>query len=221
MTDQTTYQQLAARFDPGDHRTKTISGRDLTYVDGETVVSRLNDVLGFDGWSFEVGQINVLEKEVWVTGRLTVYTGDRPVVREQAGGQIINRNKGGEVIELGNDIKGAMTDCLKKCATLVGVGLYLFDPDARREVADEMRAVKRQGHPAPMPAAQPADPTLLKTKVELVADLKTGLEYARSLGLDPAEPDPTRMNRADIEGVIEALRSQCRAVLAERKKTAS
>lgn len=173
------YAQLAARFTASDHKTKTIGGTGLTYVDGETVVSRLNEVLGFDGWSFEVVDVTVLEDEVWARGRLTVYTEKRAVIREQTGGQIINRTRGtparpyvpaegdrpeqpavpaekGKVIELSNDIKGAVTDCLKKCATLVGVGLYLYDPTERREVEAEMRA-ERGGRPAPKaPASTPA-----------------------------------------------------------------
>lgn len=228
--DMTTYQKLTARCEPADHRTKPAGGRELTYVDGETIVSRLNDVLGYDGWSFEVGQINVLEREVWATGRLTVYTGERTIVREQAGGQIINRTRAGEIVELGNDIKGAVTDCLKKCATLVGVGLYLYDPNERREVEAEMQAAKRAPKPAKLTpdekvhaAAQVtgAPPTTMKTKLELVADLQKGMAYARSIGLEPAEHDTSKFTRADFEEVIDALREQCRYVLAERKKQAA
>ncbi len=225
-TVPSTYEQLAARFHASAHKTKTIGGRDLTYVDGEMVISRLNEVLGLAGWAFEVGQIQVLEKEVWATGTLTVYTRDGAVVRQQAGGQIINRTRAGEIIELSNDIKGAVTDCLKKCATLVGVGLYLYDPSERREVEQEMREAKKVGSkPAPQPSKQDkaavvtgADPTVLKTKLELIADLQRGLEYARSLGLDPDAVDGTKLNRAQLEDTIGALRDQCRYALAERKK---
>jgi uncharacterized protein YcfJ len=63
-----------------------------------------------------------------------------------------------------------------------------------------------------------ADPTALKTKAELAADLRKGVEYARSLGLDVEDVDPAPMNRADIEDTINALRQMCRDVLAERRK---
>ena len=283
MSDPTTYQLLAARFSAAEHKSKNIGGTDLTYVDGETVISRLNDALGFDGWSFEVKDIKVLEDEVWALGRLTVYGTDRDVIREQAGGQIINRKRGipatparpaqerdgdrpaipaveaqpavkGDIIELANDIKGAVTDCLKKCATLVGVGLYLYDPAARTEVKAEMQAAKRNPTPrpsaAPTPAANPGtqasrsastptasgaaptsssttatpaptEPTPLKTKAELAADLRTGIEYARKLGLDVADVDAAPLNRAEIEETIDALRGQCRAAKAANKAKAS
>jgi hypothetical protein len=162
MSDNGVYQRLAARFPAEAHKTKTIGGTSLTYVDGEMVVSRLNEELGLDGWSFEVKDIHVLENEVWALGRITVYQEGRTLVREQAGGQIINRKRTGEIIELSNDIKGAVTDCLKKCATLVGVGLYLYDPVERREVEQEMKEAKRQ------PKAPAKEPTPITDRPESV-----------------------------------------------------
>ena len=152
MSTNDVYAQLARRFAPEDHKLKN----GLTYVDGEMVISRLNEELGLGGWSFEVKDVKILENEVWALGRMTVYGPDRNVVREQAGGQIINRKKSGEVIELANDIKGAITDCLKKCATLIGVGLYLFNPAERREVEQDMQQAKRQPTRRVQPDQQPA-----------------------------------------------------------------
>ena len=62
------------------------------------------------------------------------------------------------------------------------------------------------------------EPTELKTKAQLAADLKRGIEYARGLGLDVADVDPAPLNRAEIEETIDALRDQCRNTLAERRK---
>lgn len=180
--DQSVYERLKARFD--HHQTRKQGGRDLLYVSGEQVIGRLNDVLGFDGWSFEVKDVKVLEDEVWASGRMTVYVGERTIVREQTGGQIINRTRGipaqparpaqeadgdrpaipaaeakpavkGEIIEVANDIKGAVTDTLKKCATLFGVGAYLYDESERREVEAEMRGANRPKAPAATNAASP------------------------------------------------------------------
>jgi hypothetical protein len=163
MSDNGVYQRLAARFPAEAHKTKTIGGTSLTYVDGEMVVSRLNEELGLDGWSFEVKDIHVLENEVWALGRITVYQEGRTLVREQAGGQIINRKRTGEIIELSNDIKGAVTDCLKKCATLVGIGLYLYDPVERREVEQEMKEAKRAPKASPKAEAPASGPSPTKS----------------------------------------------------------
>lgn len=240
MAEQTTYERLAARFQASEHKTKTIGGTGLTYVDGETVISRLNEVLGFDGWSFEVGQVNVLEDEVWATGKLTVYVGDRVIVREQAGGQIINRTRGvparpyvpadgdrpeqpavpaqkGQVIELSNDIKGAITDCLKKCATLVGVGLYLYDPEARREVADEMRADKRSPAPkAPSGAATSAAKGVPGTPVNPTASTPTAPAVPPTSSSTTATPAVEAA--AVLTGAPERLQTRWQRLVAEAER---
>jgi recombination DNA repair RAD52 pathway protein len=69
MADSGVYEQLARRFAPEDHKLKN----GLTYVDGEMVISRLNEELGLEGWSFEVKDVKILENEVWALGRMTVY----------------------------------------------------------------------------------------------------------------------------------------------------
>lgn len=60
------------------------------------------------------------------TGRETTYN----IVKEQWGGSAIERYKSSKtVIDLGNNMKAAATDALKKCASLLGVGLHLYDVD--------------------------------------------------------------------------------------------
>jgi len=240
------YERLADRFPADAHKTRKQGSSDLVYVTGEMVIERLNLVLGFDGWSFEVKAVTVLEDEVWASGRLTVYTTDRTIVREQTGGQIINRMRGtppvlaqaaegdrpavearpavkGSIIEIANDIKGAITDCLKKCATLIGVGAYLYDGDERREVQAEMRAQSRGGNkPTAGPPATTDDaPKPMKTKAQLVDDLNRGIAMAKTLGLDPADVDATTMDRVSIQEVISALAKQIKIVKAATAEAAS
>jgi hypothetical protein len=48
------------------------------------------------------------------------------VTRQQFGSQKIKRSRSsGAPLDLGFDLKGAATDAMKKCASLLGVGLYL------------------------------------------------------------------------------------------------
>jgi hypothetical protein len=261
MTDQpTTYAALADRFPAAAHKTKTIGGRALTYVDGEMVISRLNEVLGIDGWSFEVKDVKVLDDEVWALGRMTVYQGERTIVREQAGGQIINRTKGipatpyrpaqpadgdrpeipavearpavkGDITELNNDIKGAITDCIKKCASLVGVGLYLFNPEERLEVEAEMRHAKRPAptpirretpKPEPTPEEQARAEKLVnkrkplaeQTRPELIDSLKAGVKAAQAKGAKfsmPTDEGLEAMSDAAIQSQIQAVAAAIRA----------
>ena len=52
--------------------------------------------------------------------------GERTVVRQQFGSQKLRRSRStGVPLDLGFDLKGASTDAMKKCASLLGVGLYL------------------------------------------------------------------------------------------------
>ena len=94
----------------------------LDYVEGHSVVQRLNDAL--EGrWSFEVVQHDVREDEVVVLGRLTADG----VVKMSFGASQVTREKGtGQLVSLGDDLKAAATDALKKCATFLGVALHLY-----------------------------------------------------------------------------------------------
>jgi len=52
------------------------------------------------------------------------------IVKEQWGGASIKRYSSTKaIISLGDDIKAATTDSLKKCASLLGIGLHLYDRD--------------------------------------------------------------------------------------------
>lgn len=126
MTEQTFYSRLAARFD----QHQTVNG--FTTITAEQVVSRLNEVLGYEGWSFVVKEhgTNTEADEIWVLGRMEVYRADEvTIIREQFGSSKIKRfNRGdnaGKPIDLGHDLMGAATTAMKKCASLIGVGLYL------------------------------------------------------------------------------------------------
>lgn len=106
--------------------------RGLTYISGQQVVERLNDVLGTGGWSFEIKEhgFDTESDEVWVIGHLEAVIDGQGVVREQAGSQKHNRRRADKtIVDYGFDLKGAGTDALKKCASLLGVGLYLSERD--------------------------------------------------------------------------------------------
>lgn len=119
----TEYEKLTKHFD----KTFRKPGTTIDYLTGEQIVTRLNEELGWDGWAFEIVDhgYHLDSDAVWVKGRLTA--GGK--VKEQFGGQAHNRNKQGQIIDVGNDLKGAATDALKKCATLIGVGLYMAEKE--------------------------------------------------------------------------------------------
>lgn len=99
-------------------------GRMLDYIEGSSVIQRLND--SFEAkWSFEILEHKILDNtdEVLVLGKLAA--GD--FAKTQFGSSKITRaRETGDIISLSDDLKAAATDALKKCATLLGVGLHLY-----------------------------------------------------------------------------------------------
>jgi len=115
---------LEKPFEPD--QIKQREGRDgtLDYVEGHSVIARLNEA--FDGhWSFEIVRHDILEErnEILVVGKLSA----EGVVKMQFGASRIERDETTkEIVCLADDLKAAGTDALKKCATFLGVGLRLY-----------------------------------------------------------------------------------------------
>jgi hypothetical protein len=113
---------LEKPFEPAQIKRRQGRNGLLDYVEGHNVVQRLNQAL--DGaWSFEITQHEVREDEVWVLGKLTA----EGIAKMQFGvSQVTRERNGGAMVSLGDDLKAAATDSLKKCATFLGVGLHLY-----------------------------------------------------------------------------------------------
>ncbi len=108
---------LTEPFASSDVKTrKGPGGKQLSYIDTPLVIERLN--LAFAGdWSFRIVSHEVTDDEVLVLGELEAGG----VVKQQFGSKARENNVG-----LGDTMKAAGSDCLKKCATLLGVGLELY-----------------------------------------------------------------------------------------------
>jgi len=127
---------LRARFPEGAIKTRLERdgrprrderGNPIPYLEAHSVTERLNEAFG-GRWSFEVAEHQIGREQIWVLGRLSACG----VTKEQFGSSEIRRRpEGREAIDIGNDLKAAASDALKKCASLMGVGLYLQDKDAR------------------------------------------------------------------------------------------
>lgn len=127
-------QALSEPFDPSVERQLKKGGTSLTYIPVSEVISRLNRVLGVDMWSYEIISCkrDTLDPDYIVAHiRLTatfVPTESSPaltVVKDGIGGQKIKRTKNGDIVDLGDEMKGAVSDALKKAAQHLGVGIYL------------------------------------------------------------------------------------------------
>ena len=108
-------------------------GMQFSYVEHGYVTERLNLVFGFN-WDFEVMDKQILEDEVIVEAKLTVRTpGGQTIVKTQFGGADIKRHtsgaRSGKPLSIADDYKAAASDALKKCASLLGIGLDLYGRD--------------------------------------------------------------------------------------------
>ena len=111
---------LCAPFEEKDlkHRPGR-GGLTFTYADARAVAQRLDDVLGIEGWQFEVkvadGARNV------VHGSLAVVIGGKTTIRQDFG--YPNSAQDDE------PLKSAASDALRRCAAQLGVGRSLYSPE--------------------------------------------------------------------------------------------
>jgi hypothetical protein len=116
-------EQLERPFLPEQiKRRQGMNGDVLDYIEGCAVIQRLNE--SFEGeWIFEIDDHRVYDDEVVVLGKLTA----QKIAKTQFGkSRITRRDSDNSIVSLGDDLKAAATDSLKKCATLFGVGLHLY-----------------------------------------------------------------------------------------------
>lgn len=121
LTQKTPPQFVKRRPGPG--------GVELDYVEIGYVVNLLNQVFGWD-WDFRILDQQVGRHQVWVRGELVVRAKDCLITKSQYGGAEIRFNRTtGETMSIADDLKAAASDCLKKCASLLGVAGDIYWPD--------------------------------------------------------------------------------------------
>ena len=118
------------------HKRPAKGGGQWDYVSGGYVQKVLNIVFGWD-WDFTIIDSKVMleAKQIIVQGRLTVRAGDRQIIKEQFGKADIKfKKESKDPLDLGNDFKGAGTDALKKCASLLGIASDVYSKQEFKEV---------------------------------------------------------------------------------------
>lgn len=123
ISQKTPKQFVKLRPGPGGQR--------LSYVEVGYVISMLNQVFGYN-WDFKVLDQQIGKKQVWVRGELTVRLKEHSVTKGQFGGADIKYNRAtGEPVSIADDLKAAASDCLKKCASMLGIAgdVYWKDLD--------------------------------------------------------------------------------------------
>lgn len=109
------------------------------YVTGGYVKKCLNLMFGWD-WDFEILDEKILFGEAIVKGKLTCRSNGKEIVKMQFGNKDImyrrDVDKDGNKIPLsiGNDLKAATTDCLKKCAAEIGIAADIYNKEDFKEI---------------------------------------------------------------------------------------
>ncbi len=142
------YPQLTEPFPREMEKILNKGGTALTYIPVSEVITRLNKVLGVDKWSFKIVRCerdasdpDFVVAHVRLEWIPTVGEDFNIVTRDGFGGQKIKRTKQGQIVDLGDEFKGAISDALKKAAQTLGVGLYLARSEDAMEIEQVMDSV--------------------------------------------------------------------------------
>jgi hypothetical protein len=137
-------------------------GVQVDYVPGWWFVEQLNALFGYF-WDFEITREFIGQEQIWTQGKLTIkkpgetiietitYPDGRivktetrydpvTVTKTQYGGSKI-KSKGNPAIDIGDDLKAAGTDSLKKSATLLGLAADIY---GNREILEQTSVNRSQ-----------------------------------------------------------------------------
>jgi hypothetical protein len=114
-------------------------GGQWEYVTGGYIKKCLNLLFGWD-WDFEIVDEKIMEGEAIVKGKLTCRSNGKVIVKMQFGNKDVIYRKQTDTnatkiaLSIGNDLKAAATDCLKKCAAEIGIAADIYNKEDFREV---------------------------------------------------------------------------------------
>ena len=147
-------------------------GKMFSYVPHNYVTRLLNDAF-CHAWSFEASPLLEFcnSTEVTVRGRLTIHTPQGAIVKEQFGNQEIL--PGG--MTRGDALKGAGSDALRKCASLLGIALDLYG----EEFPETTNAEQSDAHDQTPAQPQPKQQAQAKRQTNTRADLESAIKQLR------------------------------------------
>lgn len=121
-------------------------GGTWTYIKASYVRKVLDSVFGFN-WSFEVETSLAEAFEIAKATKVCVVKGTL-IGRVKADGEWVELRKtqfgraevkfkknSQDLLDFGNDMKAATSDCLKKCASLMGIGADVYEADEFVEIS--------------------------------------------------------------------------------------
>jgi len=134
------------------------AGMEFSYITPDFVIETLNEAFNFD-WNTRLVYQNMHDNVAVVGLELSVPSdGQSRVIKQQFGSCEVTRGLG-----VGEAFKGAASDALKKCATLLGLGLELYQSDEAPGGPPAPPSFRPPARPqAPTTPAPPSAPALTR-----------------------------------------------------------
>jgi hypothetical protein len=187
---------LAAQFEPGEHKERKQAGQTLTYISIDATINRLNAVLGPE-WG-TTAETKVTPQYTTNEDDQTVFTGFLAVTELQLRAEIDGFRKTaygvGAMINRDPDMaaKTALAEAIKKAGHQLGIGLYLWDADARAGVSRKMKLANA--------TAATLKQEVFKLAVQrLGKDKPSAKEIAGLFGVEPGE----LADEESLKGILE------------------
>jgi hypothetical protein len=217
------YDRLSEPFPEEMERTVEKSGTRLTYLPVSEIINRMNRIFGPTGWTHQVLSCgrDAIDND-WVVAHVRVSVSHEGKnsdwhysSHDGFGGVRVKRTRNGDIVDLGDEFKGAVSDAMKKACQHFGVGLYLARDAEAIEVDEAMHAPVAPA-PAPMSVS-------LKDKYDRFIEVRALLtdeqvaslrEYWNSYSDGRPVPKPSEFTEKELEVLtVEALRLQFNGVV--------
>lgn len=126
--------ELRKPFPPEAIKSRSMGGQTFKYVTISEVIAKLNRVLGTGNWSVvELDAWRDKDNPEWVIGKarvdLTFADGVTKTCISFGGTQVSKKRNSDDLLNLGDEFKGAASDAIKKAVTQAGVALELSRDD--------------------------------------------------------------------------------------------
>lgn len=146
----------------------------LTYLSIDSVINRLNEVLG-SGWSTSASTEFTPAGDAFIAKCELHLTATVDGVEKTAYG--VGADKGKDLDKIA---KTALAEAIKKAGHQLGIGLYLWDPEARKRAETKMKLAKSD-----------SEATLKRAVFDLAkekdADVSSAADVAKVFGVKPGE----------------------------------
>jgi hypothetical protein len=184
------YSQLTEPFPQEMERSLNKGGANLAYIPVSEVINRMNKILGVENWSFTVKNWQQLGNSIVAHVSVVTTISGNTVTRDGVGGQKIKMTKQGEPVDIGDEVKGAVSDALKKAVQTMGVGLYLARSQDAIEIEQVMEAEIVTASEPPSPSKMTWE-SFMSVSKGLSKDQKEQLRSAWTQWSD-GKPTPTK-----------------------------